>query len=409
MLVAWACCLALAIDAVQLRFDDYKVYKIKVETEAQLWALQEIENSGSFEGGFDFWKSPILGDEAELMVPPFEVPRFTAMINTLAMSSQLKIENVQKLIDSEQSTTTKSSAFDFAAYHDLTEFYSWLDQLLEEYPRILTGYNVGYSYEGRTIRGLRLSYKQGNPTVFLDASIHAREWVTSASLAWILNEFLTSNDTNVRDLAENIDWVIVPIINADGFQYSHTNNRLWRKTRQPHSFLCYGADPNRNFNSSWNSIGSSSNPCAQIYAGPHAFSEPETLALSKFIAKSGAKVYLSLHSYGQYVLYPRGHTSDRIPNYDTVREIGIKTAEAFERRYGNKFTVGAPPEVLYATSGSSMDWSYEHDIPIAYTIELRDTGENGFVLPADQIIPAARETLDGFIVLLRTARQLQQL
>lgn len=74
---------------------------------------------------------------------------------------------IRRLIDNEQPISTKSSAFDskssafdFGAYHDLSGIYSWLDQLLEAHPRVLTGYTVGYSFEGRTIRGLRLSYKQ---------------------------------------------------------------------------------------------------------------------------------------------------------------------------------------------------------------------------------------------------------
>lgn len=64
---------------------------------------------------------------------------------------------------------------------------------------------------------------QGNPIIFLDANIHAREWITSASVIWILNELLTSTDPAVRELAQNVDWIIVPVINVDGFQYSHTN------------------------------------------------------------------------------------------------------------------------------------------------------------------------------------------
>lgn len=30
---------------------------------------------------------------------------------------------------------------------------------------------------------------------------------------------------------------------------------------------------------------------------------------------------------------------------------------------------------LDATSGASMDWAYEQDIPISYTLELRDKGK----------------------------------
>lgn len=96
--------------------------------------------------------------------------------------------------------------------------------------------------------------------------------------------------------------------------------RLWRKTRQPHSTLCFGADPNRNFDSSWMTNGTSRNPCGETYGGPRAFSEPETRALSKFITSLGdrVKAYLSLHSYGQYVLFPHGHTKDKAPDFDIL-------------------------------------------------------------------------------------------
>lgn len=96
--------------------------------------------------------------------------------------------------------------------------------------------------------------------------------------------------------------------------------RLWRKTRQPHSTLCFGADPNRNFDSSWMTNGTSRNPCGETYGGPQAFSEPETRSLSRFITSLGARVkaYLSLHSYGQYVLFPHGHTKDKAPDFDVL-------------------------------------------------------------------------------------------
>lgn len=64
---------------------------------------------------------------------------------------------------------------------------------------------------------------------------------------------------------------------------------------------------------------------------------------------------------------------------------------------------------LDATSGASMDWAYQQNITLSYTFELRDTGKHGFVLPADQIVPTARELLDGFIEFVKAARELNQL
>ncbi len=43
-------------------------------------------------------------------------------------------------------------------------------------------------------------------------------------------------------------------------------------------------------------------------------------------------------------------------------------------------------------AGNSLDWAYGvAEIPYVYSFELRDTGNYGFLLPADQIIPTAGE------------------
>lgn len=60
---------------------------------------------------------------------------------------------------------------------------------------------------------------------------------------------------------------------------------------------------------------------------------------------------------------------------------------------------------LDIASGSSMDWvKGEFEVPIAYTYELRDRGEFGFILPADQIIPTAEETLVSLLAIFREYR-----
>lgn len=93
-------------------------------------------------------------------------------------------------------------------------------------------------------------------------------------------------------------------------------------------------------------IGASPNPCDETYAGPRAFSEPETTALAKFILKWGAKAYLSLHSYGQYILFPHGHTTKNPPDFEVLSQVGLRTGRAIRQRYGTEFTVGPPPVVL---------------------------------------------------------------
>jgi len=38
-------------------------------------------------------------------------------------------------------------------------------------------------------------------------------------------------DAEVTRMVNTIEWTIIPIVNTDGYVYSWTNDRLWRKNR----------------------------------------------------------------------------------------------------------------------------------------------------------------------------------
>jgi len=212
------------------------------------------------------------------------------------------------------------------------------------------------------------------------------------------------------DLSQNIDWYIIPVFNVDGFHYTKTTNRLWRKTRQNHATICIGADANRNFDFNWMvNDGASQNPCSETYAGPVPFSEPESVALQRFLDPIGRQIniYLSFHSYGPYILFPYGHTRDEVTQYhDVMAEVGNAAAEAFARYNGTRYVVGTTAAALYIASGITVDWAFnEYDIPIGYTFEFIGLGY-GFVLPPEYILRNCYETRDGMIAMVAKAREL---
>lgn len=62
------------------------------------------------------------------------------------------------------------------------------------------------------------------------------------------------------------DFYILPIFNPDGYEYTHTENRMWRKTRSPGK-RCVGADPNRN----WDTHFGGMNFWFLVYSTPTLF------------------------------------------------------------------------------------------------------------------------------------------
>lgn len=132
------------------------------------------------------------------------------------------------------------------------------------------------------------------------------------------------------------------MLNVDGFAYTWSTDRLWRKTRRPNkNMLCYGADPNRNWDLQFAEFGASSNPCSPNYAGDFAFSEPEMKQLSEFVPKIPNLVaYFDFHSYGQLLMTPFANTLERPGNFDDLQAIGKLALEALEAMgdfFGNLF------------------------------------------------------------------------
>lgn len=215
-------------------------------------------------------------------------------------------------------------------------------------------------------------------------------------------------ELEVDELLRKYTFYIEPVLNPDGYEFSHTSNRLWRKTRSQNAHpiyrhFCLGADPNRNYDTRHGATGSSSHPCSQTYAGATPFTEPETKHQSNFVYanRQQFKMFISLHSYSQVILLPFSHSLQQAPDHADLESVGLAGAKAIEKTHGTTYRVGASAAVLYTASGTASDWAYEKaGIKYSYTIELRDTGNFGFLLPRQQIIPTGEETLNGLLAMI---------
>ncbi len=83
---------------------------------------------------------------------------------------------------------------------------------------------------------------QANPsvpkkTIWLDGGLHAREWIAVPTVSYIADTLLRTYKTsqNSTFLLDNFDFIIAPILNVDGYDYTWNGDRMWRKTRSPNA------------------------------------------------------------------------------------------------------------------------------------------------------------------------------
>ncbi|XP_077990776.1 carboxypeptidase B-like [Glandiceps talaboti] len=388
-----------------------QVFRLSVNTADDVKVLTSLEESNK---ELDFWEFP-----NDLMVPSDQIQSVTDFLNSHGIEFTVWINDVQKLIDGQTIPKEKAISasdvsistynFNYEVYHRWAEIDQWVKDTAARYPDLAKEFIIGKSYENRVMRALKIGVDTGSDkyAVWYNGGIHAREWVSPATVMWMTNQFLedyTNDVAQVKTLLETFDLYVLPVMNPDGYDYTWTNERLWRKTRSINlGSECVGTDPNRNFAYEWGGDGSSGDPCSLIFRGPFPLSEVEIKSVADFIEEQGKlqqfKVYIDFHSYSQLWLSSWGYTYDLPPedDYATMYEQMTHGCEAIHDVHGTNYTYGAGSTILYTSAGSSKDWAYGMmGIVYAYTVELRDTGEYGFLLPEDQILETAQEMYAGF-------------
>ena len=73
---------------------------------------------------------------------------------------------------------------------------------------------------------------------------------------------------------------------------------------------------------------------------------------------------------------------------------------AITKIYGTPFTYGDICSIIYPSAGCNVDYFYEDPeiaIPFATTVELRDDGNYGFLVPERYIREVATEMYGGYV------------
>lgn len=108
-------------------------------------------------------------------------------------------------------------------------------------------------------------------------------------------------------------------------------------------------------------------------------------------------LYTALHSYSQLILFPWGFSAKKVPeDYADLESVARKASIEIKKTHGKQYRYGSSSNVLYSSSGGADDWvKGVAGVKYAFTIELRDQGNRGFLLPAKEIQPTGEEILAG--------------
>jgi murein tripeptide amidase MpaA len=118
----------------------------------------------------------------------------------------------------------------FDKYHSLEVINDWLERWAEKYPDLVDLYEIGKSYEGRSIMQMTLTNERtgkdtDKPAAFFEGNRHSGEITSAECVLWMIKYLLENygKDPDVTHLLDTKAIYLKPVNNPDGHNlYLHT-------------------------------------------------------------------------------------------------------------------------------------------------------------------------------------------
>lgn len=320
------------------------------------------------------------------------------------------------------------------AYRSLADYNAEMKAMADANPGLVKLLTLPEkTLDGRTVYGVEIATnvaaRDGRPTFAMFGVHHAREWPSgehAMEFAVDLVKGARARDPRITGLLDRGRMVVVPVVNADGFDLSFSDgqivdlreadgggtvsilgtpgNAYKRKNcrvvdgqdtpdgtcaafsaTSPGGFLI-GTDPNRNYGGLWGGPGASDMTVDPTYRGASPFSEPETRNVRHLISTRQVTMMISNHTFSNLVLRPNGVNPttigpDGLPVGDAPDEQAMKDLGA--QMTANNGYANIHGWELYDTTGTTEDWSYNATGGYGYTFEI---GPNEFHPPFAQVV-----------------------
>ncbi len=133
----------------------------------------------------------------------------------------------EQRLEEEMKTRDEAIAGFWDKYQPLDMVFQFIDAIVNQNSGIASQQVIGKSTENRDLKLLKIGVPGTNkPIIFIDATIHAREWITTSTTTWFIQQLVDgykSNNAEIVNLLTTFDFHIVPVLNPDGYYFSHTN------------------------------------------------------------------------------------------------------------------------------------------------------------------------------------------
>jgi murein tripeptide amidase MpaA len=401
--------------AAIVRYDGHQVWSVKLNSTDQFPLFQVLADNRFI----DLWA--LNKGEARFSLGPEKRSKVKDVLTKVGLNRSILMHDIQQELDEQdryggdQHPLINAVPPFFTKYQTIEKIHEYFDSLATQYPMLVEPFSIGKSYKGQEITGISIHCRncsESQHEFLFHGGIHAREWIGPATVSYMATQLveLYGTDPLVTRLLDTYTFHIIPVLNVDGYKYSHTEDRMWRKNLQPNGMFCKGTDLNRNWDAGWSGPGASRNPCSDSYHGSAPFSAPESAAISSWIKHHDKLIsYIDFHAFSQLWMYPFGYTcKDPAPDADDLATVGKRAVKALKKVGGESFAVGDICNIIYQASGSSVDWAYKYsNVKYSFAVELRDKGKYGFLLPEKYIVPSGQETLAAYLEMVQAIEEVE--
>ena len=115
-----------------------------------------------------------------------------------------------------------AAKLNFRNYHEFKTFNKYLECLAKVYPDLVSLKPIGKTTEGRNLKVIKIATPatddQVKPAVWIDGGIHAREWISPATVLYFIHQLVERHKNALNcHVVEHLDLYILPSANPDGF------------------------------------------------------------------------------------------------------------------------------------------------------------------------------------------------